>query len=118
MTTRDAAIILEALVATSIYFVWVVRYPNIVAEFRYLALSHATRDVVGIVKLTCALLLLIGIDRERMAVAGGIGIAILMAAAFVSHLRIGSSPTKALPSFALCLAAVLIVWFNLDALGT
>ena len=56
---------LQALVAASIFFVWVVRYGNIIEEFKQYRLPDWVRDVVGILKLTFALMLLIGIERER-----------------------------------------------------
>jgi uncharacterized membrane protein YphA (DoxX/SURF4 family) len=78
---------LQALVAASIFFVWVIRYDNIVQEFKQYGLPDGLRDLVGILKITFVLMLLIGIERGFFAVAGGVGIAILMAAAVVTHLR-------------------------------
>jgi hypothetical protein len=49
---QDLAITLQALVATAVFFVWVVRYPNIVLEFQQWKLPNWIRDSVGIVKLT------------------------------------------------------------------
>ena len=65
---------LQALVAASIFFVWVVRYFNIVEEFKQYGLPNWLRDLVGILKMTFALMLLIGIDRGLFAVVGGIGL--------------------------------------------
>lgn len=75
---HDLAISLQALVAASVFFVWVVRYDNIVHEFQAYRLPDWLRDLVGILKLTFALMLLIGIERGQFAVIGGIGIALLM----------------------------------------
>jgi len=41
---------LQALVATSIFFVWVVRYGNVVEEFKHYGLPDWLRDLVGILK--------------------------------------------------------------------
>lgn len=46
--------------ATSIFFVWVVRYNNIIQEFKQYGLPEWLRDLVGILKLTFSLLLLLG----------------------------------------------------------
>ena len=89
---------LQALVAASIFFVWVVRYANIIQEFKQYGLPDWLRDLVGILKMTFALMMLIGIERRTFAVAGGIGIAILMGAAFVIHLRVKNPVFKMLPS--------------------
>jgi uncharacterized membrane protein YphA (DoxX/SURF4 family) len=95
---RDLTIALQALVATSIFFVWVVRYDNIVEEFQHYGLPAWVRDLVGILKLTLALLLLIGIERVPFAVAGGVGIAFLMGCAVFIHLRMKIRCSKCCPA--------------------
>ena len=114
---RELTISLQALLAAAIFFVWVVRYDNIVAEFKGYGLSESLRDLVGILKLTFALLLLIGIERPFFAVVGGIGIVILMGAAVATHLRVKSAIFKMLPSLALLACAALVAWINYRILG-
>lgn len=111
-SSQDLAIALQALVAASIFFVWVVRYPNIVAEFQQWKLPDWLRDSVGIVKLTLALMLLIGIDRGQFAIAGGLGLSLLMIAAFTTHIRTGSRVIRMLPSLTLLALSMLIVLIN------
>lgn len=106
------AISLQALVAASIFFVWVVRYDNIIAEFKHYGLPDWLRDIVGILKLALALLLLIGIERKPLAVAGGLGIAALMACAFVVHLRVKNPPFKMAPCLSLLLISLGIALLN------
>ena len=103
---------LQALVAASVFFVWVVRYANIVQEFKQYGLPDWLRDLVGILKMTFALMLLVGIERSPFAVAGGIGIAALMGAAFVTHLRVKNPVFKMLPSLTLLVFSVAIAWIN------
>jgi uncharacterized membrane protein YphA (DoxX/SURF4 family) len=103
---------LQALVAASVFFVWVVRYANIVQEFKQYGLPDWLRDLVGILKLTFALLLLIGIGQKPFAVAGGIGIAILMGCAFVIHLRVKNPGVKILPCLTLLILATVIAGIN------
>lgn len=112
---HTAMICLQALVATSIFFVWVVRYDNIIQEFKHYALPDWLRDLVGILKLTFSLLLLLGIERTPLAVAGGLGIAGLMICAFIIHLRVKNPWSKRLPSVGLlsmALAIALTGWLN------
>ncbi|MEO5722449.1 MAG: DoxX family protein [Chthoniobacterales bacterium] len=106
------AIGLQALVAASIFFVWVVRYPNIIEEFQQYRLPDWLRDFVGILKITFAILLLVGIGRPRAAMLGGLGIALLMAGAFVTHLRVKNPPFKMLPCVALLLISLVIAYLN------
>ncbi len=109
---RELAISLQALVAASIFFVWVIRYDNIVAEFNGYGLPGWLRDSVGILKLTFALLLLVGIERPFFAMVGGIGIIMLMAGAVGTHLRVKSPIIKILPSLFLLICSGIIVWIN------
>ncbi len=114
---QDLAIFLQALVAAAIFFVWVVRYDNLIQEFKQYGLPDWLRDLVGILKLTFSLLLLIGIQRAPLAVAGGIGIAILMGFAFFMHLRVKNSMAKMLPCLSLLALATAIAWINCQRLN-
>jgi uncharacterized membrane protein YphA (DoxX/SURF4 family) len=109
---HDLTIALQSFVAASVFFVWVVRYANIIQEFKQYGYPDWLRDLVGILKMTFALMLLIGIERERFAVIGGIGIALLMAAALATHVRVKNSPLKMLPSLTLLVCAGAIAWMN------
>lgn len=114
---QNLAICLQALVAAAVFFVWVVRYANIVEEFKHFGLPEWLRDLVGILKLTFAFMLLIGIDRPSIALVGGLGISILMAAAFLTHLRVGNPLFKMLPSLSLLVCSALIAWVNYGRFG-
>jgi hypothetical protein len=109
---NDSLICLQVLIATSIFFVWVVRYDNIVVEFKQFGLPDGLRDSVGIFKLAFAVLLLLGIERPSLAVIGNVGIAILMAAAFATHLKVKNPVHKMLPSLMLLLISIDLAWMN------
>ncbi len=109
---KDIAILLQAVVAAAVFFVWVVRYPNIVQEFKQYALPDWVRDLTGIVKLAFSLMLLIGIEREQFAVIGGIGIAVLMGAALLTHLRVKNPVFKMIPSLILMILSLGIALLN------
>ena len=106
------AIGLQAFVAASIFFVWGVRYANIVEEFKHYRLPDWLRDFVGILKITFAILLLAGIDRPRAAMLGGVGIAVLMAGAFVTHLRVKNSAFKMVPCLTLLILSLALAYLN------
>ena len=105
-------IVLQALVAASVFFVWVVRYDNIIQEFKHYGLPDWLRDLVGILKLTFALLLLLGIQRASLAMIGSLGIAGLMGCAFAMHLRVKNSAFKMLPSLTLLVLSLIIAVIN------
>jgi uncharacterized membrane protein YphA (DoxX/SURF4 family) len=109
---QNLTIALQSLVAASIFFVWTVRYQNIVQEFKHYGLPDWLRDLVGILKITLALLLLVGIERPLFAVAGGFGIAALMGCAFFTHLRVKNPGSKMLPSLTLLVLSLIIAIIN------
>jgi uncharacterized membrane protein YphA (DoxX/SURF4 family) len=109
---HSLAISMQALVATSIFFVWVVRYGNVSEEFKHYGLPNWLRDLVGILKLTFALMLLIGIERRPLAVAGGLGLALLMGCALFTHLRVKNPVVKMLPSLTLFVLSIVIALIN------
>ena len=109
---QDLTIVLQALVAASIFFVWVVRYDNIIQEFKQYGLPDWLRDLVGILKLTFALLLLLGIQRASLAMIGSLGIAGLMSCALVMHLRVKNPVFKMIPSLALLALSLIIAIVN------
>lgn len=114
---HDVTISLQAFVAASVFFVWVVRYDNIIKEFKVYHLPDWLRDVTDILKLTFSLMLLVGIERKQFAIAGGIGIAALMACAFAAHLRVRNSPFKMLPCLTLLLVSLVIALVNFRLLN-
>ena len=114
---HNLSVCLQALVASAIFFVWVVRYANIIQEFKQYGLPDWLRDLVGVLKMTFALLLLIGVERPQFAVVGGVGIALLMLAAFITHLRVKNPVVKMLPCLSLLVLAALIAWINYRLLG-
>ena len=52
--TASVIYAIKALITGSIFFVWVVRYQNIIEEFRLYGLPAWLRDLVGILKLSFA----------------------------------------------------------------
>ena len=100
--------ILQIVTATSILFVWVVRYKNIIQEFEQYNLPSWLRDMVGIFKLSFAIMLLIGIFDERFKIIGAGGILLLMIAAFLIHLNVKNPIYKTLPSITLLSFSVII----------
>jgi hypothetical protein len=109
---QDLTIVLQALVTASIFFVWVVRYNNIISEFKQYGLPDWLRDLVGILKLTFALLLLVGLQRASLAMIGSLGIAGLMGCAFAVHLRVKNPAFKMLPSLTLLALSLIIAATN------
>ena len=93
----------KIFVFSSVLFVWVVRYKNIIEEFRFYQYPEWLRDLVGIFKISFVIMLM----REDVFFVkiGAVGIMILMFGAMITHLKVKNPFLKMLPSivlFALC----------------
>ena len=96
----------KTLVLVSILFVWVIRYDNIVKEFITYGYPEWFRDLVGIFKISFAVMLMS--QSVQVVQVGSIGIALLMTGALITHVRSKSPVFKMLPSFGLLCASVLV----------
>ena len=106
LTTQTFVSLIKCLIFSSVVFVWVVRYQNIVEEFKQFGYSQWLRDCVGIMKLTCVVLIL---NSDIVLVhIGSAGIAILMIAALGTHVRVKNPLPKMIPSFTLLVLSTLI----------
>ena len=105
---------LKALVIGSIFFVWVVRYENIIEEFKFYKLPDWVRDFVGILKLSFALMLFS--SDSIVILLGSSGIAFLMIAAVLTHLRVQNHLYKMLPSITLMSISFVILVFTFQSI--
>ena len=101
--------ILQIITATSILFVWVVRYENIITEFQQYQLPIWLRDMVGILKISFAIMLLVGIYNENLKLLGSSDLILLMLAALFTHIKIKNPLSKALPALTLLTFSTLIL---------
>ena len=97
---------LKILVGVSIFFVWVVRYQNIVEEFKLYQLPNWLRDIVGIFKITFATML--QTTSAYLVLLGSAGIVLLMIAAQFTHFRMKTAYFKRLPSMLLMIFCLLL----------
>ena len=107
--------ILQIITATSILFVWIVRYENIIKEFQQYQLPVWLRDLVGIIKISFAIMLLVGIYKENFKILGSFGLILLMLAALFTHIKVKNPFFKALPSLTLLTFSTLILLINYNA---
>ncbi|MEK9657289.1 MAG: DoxX family protein [bacterium] len=90
---------IKCIIGASIFFVWVIRYENIKKEFEEYAYPDWLRDFVGILKFI--FFLFIVAPHMELNILGYLGIAVLMGAAFLTHLKVKNAFHKALPSLSL-----------------
>ena len=90
----------------AILFVWVVRYANIVEEFRLYGYPNWLRDIVGILKISFAIMLLN--QNVDIIKTGSLGISVLMICALLTHLKVKNPIPKMFPAATLLLINLFI----------
>ena len=105
---QDLIELLKLITLVSVLFVWVIRYDNIIEEFKQYELPNWLRDFVGILKIICVVL--INFSTPNLSKLGAVGLALLMAAAMFTHLRVKNPLHKMLPSTTL-FSISLVLYF-------
>lgn len=106
MNLVDLQMLLKYVLLVSVLFVWIVRYENIVAEFKYYDLPDWLRDFVGICKISCVILINFG--TPSLIKLGALVLALLMTAAFLVHIKVRNKAFKMIPSVALGSICILL----------
>ncbi|NQW45377.1 MAG: DoxX family protein [Deltaproteobacteria bacterium] len=107
--------VINIFIATAIFFVWVIRYDNIILEFKEFNLPHWIRDLTGIIKLSFAAMLVIGGQDAHLKLLGALGIAGLMGCAQVVHLRTGTTIFRRLPSLVLLVLSLVSAFYSANS---
>lgn len=101
--------VLQLVVAFAVAFVWVFRYPNVVADFKQFGLSDVVRNAVGAAKTALATMLVLGIRYPALVPLAAGGMAVFMLAAQFFHFKAGNPFIKKLPSLTLLVLCLFIV---------
>ncbi|MAL65102.1 MAG: hypothetical protein CMF94_03260 [Candidatus Marinimicrobia bacterium] len=101
---------LKIISSVAIFFVWVVRYDNIKKEFVEYNLPSWVRDLVGILKLSFAVML--QFTNEEVVKIGALGISVLMFGAVATHLRLKSNFRRYIASVAMLSISCFILYYT------
>ena len=82
---------------------------NMIEEFKAYGLNQTTMVVVGIFKVTCAIILLIGLKVRRFVTPAAFIMGIFMIAAVYFHISISDPLVPTLPSFIMLLSCATII---------
>tara|TARA_B100000989_G_scaffold77097_1_gene54744 strand:- start:127 stop:510 length:384 start_codon:yes stop_codon:yes gene_type:complete len=82
---------------------------NMIEEFKAYGLNQTTMFVVGIFKVTCAIILLIGLKVRRFVTPAAFIMGIFMIAAVYFHLSISDPLVPTLPSVIMLLSCATII---------
>ena len=90
--------IAQAVIALTIFIVWVLRFENIVVEFKHFGLNPFIRTLVGATKVALATLLVTAIWYPELAKIRALMMAGLMFCAQMAHFKVKNPWHKFIPS--------------------
>ena len=117
-------IIAQIVIALGIFNVWLIRYNkptayrggaagNMAEEFASYGLPKWFMYLIGALKLTLAVALLVGMVVPALVLPAAVGMAVLMLGAIAMHIKVGDAPMKSVPAAAMLglsiVAAVAVV---------
>jgi hypothetical protein len=116
-----SVILAQLFIAIAMFDVWVLRYnkpllarggdaKTMVEEFRVYGLPDWFRNLVRVLKLSCAGLLIAGIWIPVVALMGGLGLVVLMGGAIAMHIKVRDPILKAAPATTFFLLSIYVVY--------
>lgn len=110
---EDLIILAQAIVAFSVYYVWIFRFHNVLKEFKSFGLSDLTRNFVGASKISLSTLLLAGIWFPTLVFIPALLMGGFMFSAQFFHFKIKNTFIKHLPSLVLLIMSLIIAYFSM-----
>jgi len=105
-------VLVQIAIAISVAYVWILRFHNVVKEFKEFGLNDLTRNFVGAAKISLATLLVAGIWYSSLVFISSILMGLFMMGAQYFHFKVKSPFIKRLPSL------ILLVLCAFLALGS
>ena len=104
----------KVILSISLFFVWVVRYENMVEEFKGYNYPYWFRDFTGILMLSFSAMVMK--NKTELIILGCLGIIIQMLGALWTHYMVQNPLRKTIPAFAVLGLCIFIVFFTIDSL--
>ncbi len=109
--------IAQVIIAISICYVWIIRYDNIVLEFKQYGIPDLLRNLVGAVKIALSTLLVVGIWYPELVLVPALLMAGLMICAQIAHIKVKNPLMKYVPSFLLLLLSLFVAWVHSSSIN-
>ncbi|MFD2550861.1 DoxX family protein [Bizionia sediminis] len=117
--TDYLSITLKIIVSLSILNVWLVQFnkptrwrggdaKTILEEFKVYGLSKTQYYIIGFLKISLALVLLVSIQFQNLTLLGSLGLALLLLGSIAMHLKIKDPLYKSFPAFLFLVMTVVI----------
>ena len=107
----------QIVIALSVCFVWIVRFDNIVKEFKQYGISDLVRNLVGATKIALSTLLITGIWYGSLVLVPALLMAFLMVCAQIAHIRAKNPWFKFVPSFILLILSLFVASIRYGIIG-
>lgn len=115
-------IVCQVVIALGIFNVWILRFGkatswrggaagNMAEEFAVYGLPTWFMWLIGILKLTFAIMLAVGIWQPALARPAAIGIAVLMLGAIAMHVKVKDPLKRSLPAFTMLVLSLIVAIF-------
>tara|TARA_Y100000996_G_C22528015_1_gene645264 strand:+ start:950 stop:1342 length:393 start_codon:yes stop_codon:yes gene_type:complete len=120
---KNIKTILTLVVSTTIINVWLFRFNdetiyrggdalNMLEEFNIYGFSETFTYIIGFIKVSCALALLLSIYYNKILLPAALVIIALMSGALVMHFTVSDEIIKFLPATLVLIATLTIVFLN------
>ena len=96
LATETLIELIKIIIGVTLVFVWLIRYDNIIEEFKTYRLPEWLRDLTGVTKLVSAVL--IQSSDQVLVLVGATSLIFLMIAALGVHIRIKNPIIKMGPA--------------------
>lgn len=113
---ENISLIFQVIVAISVYYVWIFRFHNVIAEFKQFGYSDEFRNFVGAAKMSISALLILGLCYNEITLYAALGMALFMLSAQLTHLQVKNPFKQRLPSLIFLMMSLFIAAFNYDLL--
>ena len=104
--------ICKTILSISIFFLWVVRYKNMIEEFKGYNYPYWFRDFTGILMLSFSAMIMK--NKTELIILGCLGIIIQMLGALWTHYMVQNPLRKTIPAFAVLGVCIFILYFTID----
>lgn len=115
-------IALKVIVSTSILNVWLVQSKKptrwrggsantIIEEFEVYGLSKTFCYIIGFLKVSLALVLLLSIKFETLTLIGSLGLTVLLLGSIAMHFKVKDELYKSFPAFVFIVMNLVIAYF-------
>jgi hypothetical protein len=104
---------LQIVVALSVAYVWIFRFHNVLKEFELFQLSDVVRNFVGVLKISIATLLIVGIWFPSLILIPSLLMGGFMLGAQFFHFKVKNPFIKHLPSLLLLILCAFIAYLSI-----